>query len=131
MSSWRCFPFVDSTPRAYRLKASNAAPLISTLVGTFPRTDQTIDSDANRFAEAMVRAGLDPTLHLNGVEMINALSDWYDGFINTVMAAAELGLTRDDMVSASRDSGRKFRSLMVRLDQGVVPREEFEGRLQN
>jgi hypothetical protein len=28
--------FVDSTPRAYRLKASNAAPLISTSVGTFP-----------------------------------------------------------------------------------------------
>jgi hypothetical protein len=36
MFSWRCFPFVDSTPRAYRLKASNAAPLISTLAGTFP-----------------------------------------------------------------------------------------------
>jgi hypothetical protein len=33
MFSWRCFPFVDSTPRAYRLKASNAAPLISTSVG--------------------------------------------------------------------------------------------------
>jgi hypothetical protein len=29
--------FVDSTPRAYRLKASNAAPLISTLAGTFPQ----------------------------------------------------------------------------------------------
>src|SRR4051812_49911376 len=25
MSSWRCFPFVESAPRAYRLKASNAA----------------------------------------------------------------------------------------------------------
>jgi hypothetical protein len=36
MFSWRCFPFVDSTPRAYWLKASNAAPLISTSVGTFP-----------------------------------------------------------------------------------------------
>jgi hypothetical protein len=23
---WRCFPFVDSAPRAYRLKVSNAAP---------------------------------------------------------------------------------------------------------
>src|SRR5712691_6468828 len=36
MFSWRCFPFVDSTPRAYRLKASNAAPLISTSAGTIP-----------------------------------------------------------------------------------------------
>src|SRR3981189_1934256 len=36
MSSWRCFPFVDSAPRAYRLKASNAAPSSSTSTGTFP-----------------------------------------------------------------------------------------------
>jgi hypothetical protein len=28
--------FVDSTPRAYRLKASNAAPPISTFPGTIP-----------------------------------------------------------------------------------------------
>src|SRR5271167_2018402 len=36
MSSWRCFPFVDSTPRAYRLKASNAASSSSTSTGTIP-----------------------------------------------------------------------------------------------
>jgi putative ABC transport system substrate-binding protein len=36
MSSWRCFPFVESAPRAYRLKASNAAPSSSTSAGTFP-----------------------------------------------------------------------------------------------
>jgi hypothetical protein len=37
MSSWRCFPFVDSTPRAYRLKASNAASSSSTSNGTIPK----------------------------------------------------------------------------------------------
>jgi hypothetical protein len=31
--------FVDSTPRAYRLKVSNAAPSISTSDGTFPDVD--------------------------------------------------------------------------------------------
>jgi hypothetical protein len=36
MSSWRCFPFVESAPRAYRLKASNAALSSSTSTGTFP-----------------------------------------------------------------------------------------------
>jgi len=36
MSSWRCFPFVESAPRAYRLKASNAAPSSSTSIGTIP-----------------------------------------------------------------------------------------------
>src|SRR6266508_6146728 len=39
MSSWRCFPFVDSAPRAYRLKASNAAPSSSTSTGTIPTKD--------------------------------------------------------------------------------------------
>jgi hypothetical protein len=29
--------FVDSTPRAYRLKASNAAPPISTFPGAIPQ----------------------------------------------------------------------------------------------
>src|SRR3981081_1025661 len=32
-------PFVDSTPRAYRLKASNAAPPISTFAGAIPLFD--------------------------------------------------------------------------------------------
>jgi hypothetical protein len=32
----RCFPFVESAPRAYRLKASNAASPISTSIGTTP-----------------------------------------------------------------------------------------------
>src|SRR4051812_2180024 len=36
MFSWRCFPFVESAPRAYRLKASNAAPSSSTSTGTIP-----------------------------------------------------------------------------------------------
>jgi hypothetical protein len=30
--------FVESTPRAYRLKASNAAPSFSTFPGTIPST---------------------------------------------------------------------------------------------
>jgi hypothetical protein len=38
MFSWRCFPFVESSPRAYRLKASNAAPSSSTSVGTIPHS---------------------------------------------------------------------------------------------
>src|SRR6202521_367143 len=40
MFSWRCFPFVESTPRAYRLKASNAAPPISTSAGTIPSEER-------------------------------------------------------------------------------------------
>jgi hypothetical protein len=35
---------VESAPRAYRLKASNAAPLSSTSAGTFPSSDEQIAS---------------------------------------------------------------------------------------
>jgi hypothetical protein len=44
MSSWRCFPFVDSTPRAYRLKASNAASSSSTSNGTIPSVPSRLGS---------------------------------------------------------------------------------------
>src|SRR6516225_5311564 len=47
MFSWRCFPFVESAPRAYRLKASNAAPLSSTSAGTFPGGAEHRYSDVN------------------------------------------------------------------------------------
>jgi transposase len=39
--SWRCFPFVESAPQAYRLKASNAASPISTFSGAIPSIDLT------------------------------------------------------------------------------------------
>jgi len=35
--------FVDSTPRAYRLKASNAAPPISTFPGAIPSITALLD----------------------------------------------------------------------------------------
>ncbi|WP_426052968.1 hypothetical protein, partial [Bacillus sp. DC4300-2b2] len=42
--------FADSTPRAYRLKVSNACPPISTLTGTSPTTDYTpVSLDDNNF----------------------------------------------------------------------------------
>jgi hypothetical protein len=44
--------FVDSTPRAYRLKASNAAPPISTSPGTFPSGPSVL---LQKIAEGFVR----------------------------------------------------------------------------
>ena len=48
-----------------------------TVEALYPPTekmDRMIEDDTKRFADAMERAGLDPTLKLNGVEMINALA---------------------------------------------------------
>jgi hypothetical protein len=90
------------------------------------RMDRMIDDDAKRFADAVARAGLDPTLKLNGVEMINALAKRYEDDIDAQLAAASFGLTKTDFAQAAADAGRKFRPLLRRLEQGTVPFDQFE-----
>jgi hypothetical protein len=97
--------------------------------GLYPpkdKMDALIDGDARRFAEAMARAGLEPTLKLNGVEMINALAKRYEEDIDLTSAAAELGIDKKMFKEASVDADKDLRSLVRRLEQGSVPREQFE-----
>lgn len=88
--------------------------------------DALIDSDAKRFSDAMKRAGLDPALKLNGIEMINALAKRYEDDIDLTLAAAELGLNKAEFTEGAADVDPKFRPLMRRLAQGAVPRDQFE-----
>jgi hypothetical protein len=97
--------------------------------GLYPASevmDRFIDEDGKRFTAAMARAGLEPTLKLNGVEMVNALSNRYEGDVDAALAAAELGLTREGFAKAAADADKKFRPLLRRLEQGLVPRDQFE-----
>jgi Domain of unknown function (DUF4384) len=88
------------------------------------RMDALIEADMKRFADAMVRAGLDPALKLNGVEPINALAKRYEDDVDLALAAAELGIDKSKIKSSSAD--QKFYSLLRRLEQGAVPRDQFE-----
>jgi hypothetical protein len=88
------------------------------------RMDALIEADMKRFAEAMVRAGLDPALKLNGIEPVNALAKRYDDDVDLALAAAELGIDKSKLRSSSAD--QKFYTLVRRLEQGAVPREQFE-----
>jgi hypothetical protein len=90
------------------------------------KMDRIIEEDGKRFADAMIRAGLEPTLKLNGVEMTNALAKRYEDDIDLNLATAELGLTADQFKQASGDAERRFRPLIRRLEQGSVPRDQFE-----
>ena len=104
-----------------------------TVEGLYPpieKMDRIIEADAERFAEAMKRAGLDMKLHLGGVEMINALSDRYEANVDLVAAAGELGLTPDELRGAVREIDNKaIKTLARRLGQNaVIPRDEFEQR---
>jgi Domain of unknown function (DUF4384) len=97
--------------------------------GLYPpqeKMDRIIEDDAKRFAEAMARAGLEPTLKLNGVEMINALSKRYEDDVDATAAAVEFGLTKDEFTKAAKDADKKFRPFLRRLEQGIVPRDQFE-----
>jgi hypothetical protein len=97
--------------------------------GLYPpheRMDEIIAGDARRFADAMARAGLDPTLKLNGVEMINALFKRYEDDLDLTLAAAELGLSPKDLKEAAVDADPKIKPLLRRLAQGAIPRDQFE-----
>lgn len=88
------------------------------------RIDGLIAADIKRFVDAMTRAGLDPALKLNGVEPINALAKRYEDDVDLTRAAAELGIARSALNASSID--QKFYTLVRRLEQGTVPREQFE-----
>ncbi|MGH6834131.1 MAG: DUF4384 domain-containing protein [Methylocella sp.] len=88
--------------------------------------DAVIEDDLKRFAGAMTRAGLEPTLKFNGIEMINALAKRYEDDVDGTLAAAELGLTKDELNKAANDSDKRLKPLLRRLEQGLVPRDQFE-----
>ncbi len=107
-----------------RSKADREA--ILALHPTHDEMDKIIDDDAKRFKSAMERAGLDPVLKLNGVEMVNALSDRYEADVDIKLAAAEYGMTKDEFVTATDDADREFKTVVRRLEQSTVPRDQFE-----
>ncbi|MBN8982110.1 MAG: hypothetical protein J0I29_12675 [Rhizobiales bacterium] len=97
--------------------------------GLYPpqeKMDALLDDDVKRFSNAMSRAGLDPDLRLNGLEMMTAMSGSYDGDLDLRTVAAELGLTISDFNESVDEAAGKFRPLLRRLTQGKISRDEFE-----
>ena len=88
--------------------------------------DAVIEEDFKRFTGAMTRAGLDPTLKFNGVEMINTLAKRYEDDVDGTLAAAELGLTKEEFSKAAADSDKRLKPMLRRLEQSLVPRDQFE-----
>ncbi len=102
--------------------------------GLYPpqeKMDSLLDDDIKRFANAMNRAGLDPDLRFNGVEMIGAASNRYDDDLDLPTVAAELGLTVSDFNESVEEAAGKFRPLLRRLSQGKIPRDQFERDFRN
>lgn len=111
------------TGRVFSTEVRNA---VEQLYPAHDKMDQIIAADGKRFADAMQRAGLEPALKLNGIEMISALAQRYDEDIDIKLAAHELGMSKDEFARVSFDADKKFRLIIRRLEQGLVPRDQFE-----
>jgi hypothetical protein len=97
--------------------------------GLYPPADkmkQFMDEDGSRYSSAMTRAGLDPGLKLADLEPVTALSRQYERAVDVTVAAAELGMTADAFAKAAGDVDKKLKSFVRRLQQGPVPRDQFE-----
>ncbi len=102
--------------------------------GLYPphdKMDALIEDDTKRFADAMKRAGLDSTLKLNGIEMINALAKRYEDDLDLTLASSEFGLKKDEFNQGAADVAQKYRPLVRRLAQGAVPRDQFESAFRD
>lgn len=96
----------------------------------FPKAEEMDDilaQDLQRFASALTRSGVSPNLRekKSGSEPVTALSDFYDGPVDLKLAAAEYGLTKEQFVTAANGNPDTV-ALARRLDQGNIPRDQFE-----
>ena len=99
---------------------------VEALYPTVEEMNKLIEQDSSGFRAAMRKAGLDPDLDLNGVEMINALSQRFEGDVNLRTAAAEYGVEEKAFAQNLGAAGGTFHRMKRRLEQGVVPRDTFE-----
>jgi hypothetical protein len=113
-----------------RLMPKDVKEAVAALYPPSDLMDAVIDEDQKRFTAAMVKAGIEPTLKLNGVEMINALSKRYEDDVDATLAAAELGLTKQELAQSAPDADKPLKLLLRRLDQGLVPRDQFEAAFE-
>jgi len=94
-----------------------------------PEMTAVLQADQDSFTNAEKRAGLDPGLQLNGVEVVNALFKRYENDVDLVTAAADFGLSPDQFVKALA-AGNAPRLLRRLGQQEPVPRDTFESQFQ-
>jgi hypothetical protein len=75
---------------------------------------QLIQSDEDRFLSAERNAGLDLKI-IGAHDPINALAEYYEGAVNSEVAAAELGLTKSEYEQAVGGADAETRTLAKRL----------------
>ncbi len=114
-------------PYAHESAAFSAEDLES-IEGLYPAAaefDGLLEEDRERFIEALSRAGIDPARRDGqGREPISALADRFERAVDLRQAAAELGLTEEELLEKLNRTRASLetKALLVRKN---VPREEF------
>ncbi|MFW2544565.1 DUF4384 domain-containing protein [Primorskyibacter sp. 2E107] len=83
-------------------------------------------ADTQQFFAAMRSAGLDPEITAGGLEPVRGLFVYHvDRFINFAQAANELGLSEETLRQRAAFVGTDMASLIMRLDQSPIARDEW------
>ncbi|MGD9925214.1 MAG: DUF4384 domain-containing protein [Pseudorhodoplanes sp.] len=94
--------------------------------------EKLLAGDTQRFINAMIKAGLDPKLQLNGTEMITALSQRYEADLDLALAAADLGLEKEVFSKTLNGAVKpELFQAVRRLQQNTLPRDQFENRYRD
>lgn len=82
--------------------------------------------DEQAFFETLRSAGIDPETTAGGLEPIRGLFVYHvDHFVDLQQAANELGMTEDALRKRMPFVGHQFASLMTRLEQSPIARDEW------
>jgi hypothetical protein len=106
----------------------SSGPAERDLAGLPQPVSDAIIADRKSVADALRRIGVDPELTLDGVEPVIALANEHSRPLDAVRAAAELGVSVEDIAKLA-DQGDGIASVLARrLVQGLVSRTEVDFR---
>ncbi len=84
------------------------------------------NKDMEAFFTTLRAAGIEPEATAGGLELVRGLFVYYvDHFVDFQQAANELGLTEDELRKRIPFVGHQMASLMTRLDQSPIARDEW------
>ena len=113
------------------LACHGRGPAERDLAGLPPPVADTIHADRMAAAEALRRIGVDPLLTLDGVDPVIALAQEHARPLDGARAAAEIGISLDELSNLAGQGDGLASILARRLVQGLVSRMEVEFRARD
>lgn len=100
-----------------------------TIDAIYPGNDVVQDwfkKDQQAFFDTLTSAGIDPETTAGGLEPVRGLFVYYvDHFVDLQQAANELGMPEEELRKRMPFVGHQFASLMTRLEQSPIARDEW------